>query len=70
MQSQTTGIFKATNVMCMVYVDNGTPDGRFVDLGNYYTAPDNTRCLVTTKAIAQQYGHLVSVPVYVKNVLN
>ena len=55
--------FINTGVICLVCI-NVAGDTRQVDLGNYYTAPDGSRCLITSKALAAQYGHLVSYPVY------
>jgi len=53
--------FTNTGVMCVVFVDN-----KFIDLGNYFTAPNGDNCLITTIDNAKQYSHLVDVPVYIR----
>jgi hypothetical protein len=50
-----------TGVMCVVFVNN-----KFIDLGNYFTAPNGDDFLITTIDNAKQYSHLVDVPVYVR----
>ena len=53
--------FKNTGVICVVL------DGdRFIDLGNYFTAPNGNNCLITTSDNARKYSHLVEVPVYIR----
>jgi hypothetical protein len=47
--------------MCVVFVNN-----KFIDLGNYFTAPNGDNCLITTIDNAKQYSHLVDVPVYIR----
>jgi hypothetical protein len=53
--------FTNTGVMCVVFVNN-----KFIDLGNYFTAPNGDNCLITTTDNAKQYSHLVNVPVYIR----
>ncbi len=41
--------FKDTGVMCVVH---DISQDRFIDLGNYYTEPTGSRCLITSKQLA------------------
>jgi len=60
--------FKNTGVICMVEVpDANRKEGfRNVDLGNYFTAPDGTQCLITSVENARAYKDKVNVPIYIR----
>jgi len=60
--------FKNTGVMCMIEVaDTSREEGfRCVDLGNYFTAPDGTQCLITSIENARAYKDKISVPIYTR----
>lgn len=60
--------FKNTGVICMIQVpDANREDGvRHVDLGNYFTAPDGTQCLITSVDLAKRYKDKINVPIYVR----
>lgn len=53
-----------TGEICLVSIPADNEDGfRSIDLGNYFDH-EGQRVLVTTRRLAEQYGHLVDVPVY------
>ncbi len=57
-----------TGVICMVTVPSHDPDTyRYVDIGNYFDH-EGQQVLVTTRERAEQYGHLVDVPIYVRRI--
>jgi len=60
--------FKNTGVICMIQVpDANRKDGfKNVDLGNYFTAPDGTQCLITSIENAKAYKDKVEVPIYIR----
>lgn len=60
--------FKNTGVMCMIEVpDAKSEEGiKHVDLGNYFTAPDGTTCLITSVKNAMAYKDKVNVPIYIR----
>ena len=60
--------FKNTGVICMIEVPDANREEGFknVDLGNYFTAPDGTRCLITSIENARAYKDKVSVPIYIR----
>jgi len=52
--------------ICMVTVPSHDPDTyRHMDMGNYFDH-EGQQVLVTTHERAEQYGHLVDVPIYVR----
>jgi len=54
--------FVTTGAMCMVF-----PNGRQIDMGNYYIdEKTGGRVLLTSRELAEKYGHLVDVPIYVR----
>lgn len=58
---------KNTGVMCLVSIPADNEDGfRSIDMGNYFEH-QGQRVLVTSKRLAEQYGHLVDVPVYCRH---
>lgn len=63
--------FKNTGVICFIEVpDANREEGvRLVDVGNYFTAPDGTRCLITSVEIAKRYKAKIDVPIYVHKTL-
>ena len=40
--------------------------GKAVDIGNYYTKEDGEKVLVTSRDLAERYGHLVSCAIYIR----
>ena len=56
--------FRNTGAMCMSHaVEQG--EDRNVVLGNYYIKSDTQeQVLITSESLANQYGHLVKVPIY------
>jgi glutamate formiminotransferase len=56
-----------TGAICIVSVlDVNREEGlRLVDVGNYFTAPDGTKCVITSRRLAEKYHELIGVPVYV-----
>ena len=62
--------FKNTGVICVISIpDANSKDGfRNIDLGNYFTAPDGTRCLITSVENARAYKHKIDVPIYTRKV--
>ena len=43
------------------------PNGRQIDMGNYYIdEKTGGRVLITSRELAEKYGHLVNVPIYVR----
>ena len=58
---------KNTGIMCSIEVaDANREDGtRFVDLGNYFNLGEK-RVLLTSLALAKQYGHLVDADIYIR----
>ena len=60
--------FKNTGVICMIEVaDANQEDGiRHVDVGNYFTAPDGTKCLITSIQFAKKYKEKINVPIYIR----
>lgn len=57
-----------TGVMCTVIVSSHAPDTyRYVDMGNYFDH-EGQQVLVTSRERAEQYGHLVDVPIYVRHI--
>jgi len=57
-----------TGVLCMVIVPSHDPDTyRYVDMGNYFDH-EGQQVLVTSRERAEQYGHLVDVPIYVRHI--
>ena len=60
--------FKNTGVICMLQIpDLNREEGfRCVDLGNYFIAPDGTKCLITSADLAQKYQHKINVPIYIR----
>ena len=60
--------FKNTGVICMIEMpDANREDGfRYVDIGNYFTAPDGTKCLITSVENARAYKDKIEVPIYIR----
>ncbi len=60
--------FKNTGVICLIEVTDASREAgvRHVDLGNYFTAPDGTRCLITCAELAQKYKDKIDVPIYTR----
>ena len=60
--------FKNTGEICMIEVPNASREEgfRLVDLGNYFVAPDGSKCLITSVENAKKYKHKVNVPIYIK----
>ena len=60
--------FKNTGVICMIEVrDANRKEGfRHVDLGNYFTAPDGSKCLITSIENARAYKDKINVPIYIQ----
>ena len=60
--------FKNTGVICMLQIpDLNREEGfRCVDLGNYFIAPDGTKCLITSADLAQKYQHKINVQIYIR----
>ena len=60
--------FKNTGVICMIAVhDESREEGfRHVDLGNYFLAPDGSKCLITSIENARAYKHQINVPIYIR----
>lgn len=60
--------FKNTGVICFIEVpDASREEGfRLVDIGTYFTAPDGTRCLITSVELAKRYKEKIDVPIYVR----
>jgi hypothetical protein len=60
--------FKNTGVICMLQIpDSNREEGfRCVDVGNYFTAPDGTQCLITSFELAQKYQDKINVPIYIR----
>ena len=58
----------ATGEICLIKVNDPDEVSRVksIGLGNYYKTNDGKTILVTTIELAQKYGHLVDVPVYVR----
>ena len=57
-----------TGVMCVVIVpSHGHGAYRYVDMGNYFDH-EGQQVLVTSRERAEQYGHLVDVPIYVHRI--
>jgi hypothetical protein len=66
---KTEAVFRNTGVICMVEVpDANRKEGfRNVDLGNYFTAPDGTQCLITSVEFAKTYKDKINVPIYIRS---
>ena len=60
--------FKNTGVICMIEVpDANREEGfRHVDIGNYFTAPDGSKCLITSVENARAYEDKINVPIYIR----
>ena len=60
--------FKNTGEICLVRApDANRKEGfKYVDLGNYFTAPDGSKCLITSLENAKVYKNRVSVPIYIR----
>lgn len=59
-------MFIKTGAICLVAVPANNETGfRHVDLGDYYLYEGN-RVLLTKSDLAEKYGHLVNVPIYLK----
>lgn len=61
-------MFKITSSICILHIkDESKEDGTsIVDLGNYYEAEDGRRVLITSRELAEKYGHLVDEDIYVR----
>ena len=60
--------FKNTGVICLIEVpDENREEGvKQVDVGNYFTAPDGTQCLITSVENARAYKDKIQVPIYIR----
>lgn len=59
---------KNTGVICMVTVPSSDlGEFRHVDLGNFFEY-EGEWVLITSKHLAEQYGHLVDVPIYTRRI--
>ena len=61
--------FVKSNEKCLLYVPGISHDseGRFIDMGNYYQAPNGEKVLITSQELAQKYGRLINwCPVYTR----
>jgi hypothetical protein len=56
--------FRNTGVICMVHTAK-EDELHSIDLGNYFVKSDTQeQVLITSESLANQYGHLVKVPIY------
>lgn len=59
--------FENTGEICTVFIkdDNRDEGFRSVDLGNFFRTPSGEKVLITSRHLADKYGHLVKENIYV-----